>query len=200
VPALAESKSVRAHVHILMGNHVHLPMAPANDRGPARPTKGLDQRDVQRINRIYCKTGTLLKGRLRLADIEPDGDRLAVRGHSNMKSVRARLIPTAEDDPWSNYRCNAWEAADPMIAPRPLYSDLADGDEARPSGYRGRFADALPQDMLKSLRNTTNGGFVRCTRRMQQQIATMVCRRTWTGAFDRPRDASADTDQLDLPI
>jgi putative transposase len=73
-----------------------------------------------------------------------------------------------------------------------LYTDLADGHEARPSGYRGRVADALPQDMPSSRRDVTNSGFIPGSRRFQQQIAKMVGRRTWTGTSGRPRESSTD--------
>ncbi len=87
-----------------------------------------------------------------------------------------------------------------MIAPHPLYLDLADEDEVRRYRYRGLFGDAIPQDMLTALRDATNGGFVLGGQRFQQHIAMMVGRRTWPGTSGRPRTVSADTDQLDLPI
>jgi hypothetical protein len=52
-------------------------------------------------------------------------------------------------------------------------------------GYRGLFADALPQDMLTALRDATNGGFVLGSQRFHKQIAMMVGRRTWSGTSSR---------------
>ena len=198
--ALAESESVRVHAYVLMNNHVHLPMTPATDRGPDRLMKGLGQRYVQYINRTCRRTGTLFEGRFRSALVEADGYLLACQRYIELNPVRARMVPTPEDYPWSSYRCNALGIADPVIAPHPLYLDLADTDEARRSRYRGLFADAIPQDMLTALRDATNGGFVLGSRRFKQQIATMVGRRTWPGTSGRPRKAPADTDLLDQPI
>jgi putative transposase len=198
--ALAECESVRVHAYVLMTNHVHLLMTPATDRGPARLMKGLGQRYVQSINRTYHRTGTLFEGRFRSALIETDGYLLACQRYIELNPVRARLVRTPEEYLWSSYRCNALGVADPVIAPHPLYLDLADADEARRSRYRELFADAIPQDTLNALREATNGGFVLGSRRFQQQIATMIGRRTWPGTSGRPRKAPADTDQLDLPI
>ncbi len=110
------------------------------------------------------------------------------------------MVRTPEDHPWSNHRCNALGVADPVIAPHPLYLDLAGTDEARQFRYRGLFADAIPQDMLAALRDATNGGFVLDSQRFQKQIATMVGRRTWPGTSGRPRKKPADINQLGLPI
>ena len=196
--ALADSESVRVHAYVLMTNHVHLLMTPATDRGPAQLIKGLGQRYVQRINRTYRRTGTLFEGRFRSAVIESDGYLLACQRYIELNPVRARLAQTPEDYPWSSYRCNALGATDPVIAPHPLYLDLADEDEARRSRYRGLFADAIPQEMLKGLRDATNGGFVLGSQRFQKQIAAVVGRRTWPGTSGRPRKEPADADQLDL--
>jgi putative transposase len=198
--ALAERESVRVHAYVMMTNHVHLLMTPATDRGPARLMKGLGQRYVQYINRTYRRTGTLFEGRFRSALVEADGYLLACQRYIELNPVRARMVPTPEDYPWSSYRCNALGVADPVVAPHPRYLDLADADEARRSRYRGLFDDAIPQDMLTALRDATNGGFVLGSRRFQQQIATMVGRRTWPGASGRPRKAPAETDLLDLPM
>jgi hypothetical protein len=88
----------------------------------------------------------------------------------------------------------------PIVKPGCSSKGASDGDEARPSGYRGRVADALRQDMPRSIRGATNGHFVPGSRRFQQQIATMVDRRMWPGTPGQPRESSADTDQLDLAI
>jgi putative transposase len=183
-----------------MTNHVHLLMTPATDRGPAQLMKRLGQRYVQHINRTYRRTGTLFEGRFRSAVIETDGYLFACQRYIELNPVRASMVRTPEDYPWSSYRCNALGVADPVITPHPLYLDLADADEARRSKYCRFFADALPQDMLTALRDATNGGFVLGSQRFQKQIATMVGRRTWPGTSGRPRKEPAETNQLDIPI
>jgi putative transposase len=198
--ALAESESIWVHAYVLMTNHVHLLMTPATDRGPAQLMKRLGQRYVQHINRTYRRTGTLFEGRFRSAVIETDGYLFACQRYIELNPVRASMVRTPEDYPWSSYRCNALGVADPVITPHPLYLDLADADEARRSTYCRFFADALPQDMLTALRDATNGGFVLGSQRFQKQIATMVGRRTWPGTSGRPRKEPAETNQLDIPI
>jgi len=93
--------------------------------------KGLGQRAAQHINRTYRRTGTLFEGRFRSAVIETDSYLLACQRDIELNPVRAGMVRTPEDDPWSSYRCNALGAADPVIAPHPLYLDLADADPRR---------------------------------------------------------------------
>lgn len=73
------------------------------------------------------------EARFRSAVIETDSYLLACYRYIELNPVRARMMQTPEDYPWSSYRCNALGTADPVIAPHPVYLDLADGGEARRS-------------------------------------------------------------------
>jgi len=197
---LAASESVGVHAYALMTNHVHLLMTPATDLGPARVMKGVGQRYVQYVNRAYGRTGTLFEGRFRSTVIEADSHLFACHRYIELNPVRAGMVETPGDYPWSSYRGNALGAADPVIAPHQLYRALAEDDEAQRSGYRALFADEIPEGALTALRDATNGGFVLGSPRFQRQIAAMVGRRTWPGKSGRPKKAPTDANQRDLPI
>jgi putative transposase len=198
--ALAASESVGVHAYVLMTNHVHLLMTPATDRGPALLMKGMGQRYVQHINRTYRRTGTLFEGRFRSSVIEADRYLFACQRYIELNPVRARMVPTPEQYPWSSYRCNALGTADPVIAAHALYTALGDSDDARRSRYRSLFADPIPEPEMTALRDATNGGFVLGCDRFQRQIAVMVGRRTWPGKSGRPKKEPPDANQLELPI
>ncbi len=197
---LAASASVRVHAYALMTNHVHLLLTPATTRGPAMFMKGLGQRYVQYVNRAYTRTGTLFEGRFRSSVIEADSYLLACQRYIELNPVRAHMAPTPEAYPWSSYRCNALGTTDPVIAPHPLYLDLAEGDEARRSRYRNLFAEEIREGELAALRDATNGGFALGSDRFQRQIAAMVGRRTWPGKSGRPKKEAPDGNQLNLPM
>jgi putative transposase len=197
---LAEAESVRVHASVLMTNHVHLLMTPATERGPSLLMKGLGQRYVQYVNRTYHRTGTLFEGRFRSSVIEADRYLLACQRYIELNPVRARMVQAPGDYPWSSYRCNALDAADPVVFPHSIYRGLAEGDEARRTRYRSLFADEVPEADLVAIRDATNGGFSLGSDRFQRQIAAMVGRRTWPGKSGRPKKEAPDGDQLNLRI
>ena len=88
-----------------------------------------------------------------------------------------------------------------MVTPATtLHSTLGETEAARQLAYRALFADALPDAMLRAIRDATNGGFALGNERFQRQIAVMVGRRTWRGKSGSPKERPTDADQLDLPL
>ena len=63
--AVAASEGVGVHAYVLMTNHVHLLATAATLEGISNLMKKLGQRYVQRVNRIYRRTGSLWEGRFR---------------------------------------------------------------------------------------------------------------------------------------
>jgi putative transposase len=76
---------------------------------------------------------------------------------------------------------------DPVVTPHALYRELAGSDETRLAAYRRLFEDVLSAELLRRLRDCTNGGFVIGGPRFERQVAAMVGRRTWKGSPGRPR-------------
>ena len=110
------------------------------------------------------------------------------------------MIQVPGEYPWSSYRANALGHRAPVGSPHPLYTRLGETDAARQLAYRALFADALPDAMLRAIRDATNGGFALGKERFQRLIAVMVGRRSWWGKSGRPKKRPKDADQLDLPI
>jgi putative transposase len=52
--------------------------------------------------------------------IEGNSDFIACRRDIALNPVRARMVPTAEEYPWSSDRCNALGLTAPVVAAYPL--------------------------------------------------------------------------------
>lgn len=196
--AATKEEAVDVHAYVLMTNHLHLLMSPAGDKGVPAVMKRVGQRYVQRVNRTYHRTGGLFEGRFRSALIDADDYLLACQRYIELNPVRASMVGVPEDYPWSSYRANALGSTDPVITPHPLYRGLADSDAARLLAYRKLFEDALSAELLQSLRDCTNGGFVLGSTKFVRQIAAMAGRRTWKESPGRPRKQIDSGDQQEL--
>jgi putative transposase len=185
--AVAAEESVAVHAYVLMTNHIHLLMTATRDNGVAAVMKRLGQRYVQHVNRTYRRTGGLFEGRFRSSLIEADAYLLACQRYIELNPVRASMVPAPGAYPWSSYRANALGGTNPVVTPHALYRELAGSDETRLAAYRRLFEDVLSAELLRRLRDCTNGGFVIGSPRFERQVAAMVGRRTWKGSPGRPR-------------
>jgi putative transposase len=198
--AVAMEESVAVHAYVLMTNHVHLLMTADDDPGVATTMKRLGQRYVQHVNRTYRRTGGLFEGRYRSSVVEADRYLLACQRYIELNPVRASIVRTPGDYPWSSYRTNALGGADPILTPHALYRELAPSAEVRRGAYRRLFEDELSGETLQRLRECTNGGYVVGSDKFEQQIAAMVGRRTWKGSPGRPQKEDVGEEQQQLPV
>jgi len=188
--AAAEEASVAVHAYVLMTNHVHLLMTAAEDDGVSAVMKRVAQRYVQYANRTYDRTGSLFEGRFRSTLMEATPYLLACQRYIEQNPVRASVVAAPGDYPWSSYAANALGRADPLITPHALYRKLARSKAERYDAYRQLVEEALSTEMLQSLRESTNGGFVLGSAPFQRKIANIVGQRTWKESPGRPRKQS----------
>jgi len=184
---VAKEQGVAVHAYVVMTNHVHLLMTAAGEQGVPAVMKRIGQRYVQHVNRTYRRTGGWFEGRFRSSLIEADGYLLACQRYIELNPVRAAMVAGPGDYPWSSYRANALGNTDPVVTPHALFLGLAASDERRRAEYRRLFENELSAELVKSLRDCINGGFVLGSPKFERQIAAMVGRRTWKGSPGRPR-------------
>ena len=188
----SSEESVAVHAYVLMTNHVHLLMTADRNKGVSALMKRIGQRYVQRVNRVYHRTGGLFEGRFRSSLIETDPYLLACQRYIELNPVRAGMAESPGEYPWSSYHANAFGVPDPLVSPHALYRALATSDDGRQAAYRHLFERELDAALLARLRDCTNGGFVLGSTQFERQIAAMLGRRTWKGAPGRPSKAEVE--------
>jgi putative transposase len=187
------------HAYVLMTNHVHLLVTPANADALPRAMQSLGRRYVQHVNTTYDRTGTLWEGRYRAAPIHAEDYFLACCRYIELNPVRAGMVGHPRDYPWSSWLAHAQGAPDPLAIEHPLYRALGRSAAERQASYRALFRAALGDEFVTALRAATNGGWAMGDERFARAIAKAAGRRSTPLTRGRPRKTAADGKQGRLP-
>lgn len=147
------------HAYCLMTNHVHLLLTPAEADACAPMMRDLGNCYVRYFNRKYDRSGTLWEGRFRSCIVESARYLLSCYRYIELNPVRAGMVDHPSQYPWSSYAANVGARADPVVTPHGEYLALAGDAAARRAAYRGLFEQGMPDDLLRSIREATNGGY-----------------------------------------
>ena len=144
------------HAYVLMTNHVHLLLSPAEERSPSMLMQRLGQRYVQYFNRRHGRTGTLWEGRFRSCLILDDYYFLTCQRYIELNPVRANIVKAPERYPWSSYRTNALGENSLLVTPHLVYEALHSDTSARCTAYRQLCAEAISDQLLSKIRQAGN--------------------------------------------
>jgi putative transposase len=144
------------HAYVLMTNHVHLLLSPGDADGPSSLMQRLGQRYVQYFNRRHGRTGTLWEGRFRSCPVLDARYLMICYRYVELNPVRAGMVDTPADYPWSSYKANALGNESLLVKPHAVYRSMGNDDPARQAAYRCLFNHGLPNDMLEEVRYASN--------------------------------------------
>lgn len=94
------------HAYCLMSNHYHLLV----ETGEATLSKGMRQLNgvyTQRFNRRHHRVGHVFQGRYKAILVDKDSYLLELARYIVLNPVRAAMVRSAHDWPWSSYRTTA---------------------------------------------------------------------------------------------
>lgn len=174
------------HAYVLMTNHVHLLVTPAQETSAALMMKHLGQRYVQYINRTYRRSGTLWEGRFKSCLAQDEAYVLMCYRYIELNPVRAGMVPGPGAYRWSSYRANGLGKDDPLVRPHTQYLQLGHSPEERMAAYQALFSAHLDPEQITSIRQATNGNYVLGDRRFQLDVEQMLKRRATPGKSGRP--------------
>jgi len=194
----AERYGLAVHAYVLMTNHVHLLATPAEPRSLPATMQSLGRRYVRHVNAGRRRTGTLWEGRYRAAPIDSEAYFLACCRYIELNPVRAGMVPSPRNYPWSSYGAHALGKEDPLVSGHELYDRLGRSAEARRNAYRTLFRDALDCDFLDDLRRATNGGWALGSEAFRRKIAKIAGRRAAPLPLGRPPKGKPERRQSSL--
>ena len=100
------------HAYCQMGNHYHI-LIETPDGNLSKGMRQLNGVYTQRFNRIHHRVGHVFQGRYKAILVQKDAYLLELSRYIVLNPVRAHMVRSARDWPWSNYRATAGMTAAP---------------------------------------------------------------------------------------
>lgn len=185
--ACAARYLVAIHAYVLMTNHIHLLVTPAEQGGVSRMMQLLGSTYVANINANYQRTGSLWEGRYKSSLVDSDQYCLACYRYIELNPVRAGMCRLPQNYPWSSYGVNAENNFNPGIEPHPQWRALGETDLERCTNYRLLVEEGLDQSSLEKIRYGVRKGIPIGTDHFKSQIENALKRRIGDGRRGRPR-------------
>lgn len=100
------------HAYCLMGNHYHL-VVETRDDTLAKGMRQLNGLYTQRFNREHGRVGHVFQGRYKAILVQKDSYLLELARYVVLNPVRAGMVRSAKEWPWSSYRAMVGQAPVP---------------------------------------------------------------------------------------
>ena len=183
----AQQFKVALHAYVLMNNHVHLLASPSDLTGLARMMQWIGRYYVPYFNRKYDRSGTLWQGRYKAAVIDAERYFLVCSRYIELNPVRAGIVGTAAEYPWSSYRHHVGATRDPLITEHSLYWSLGNTPFAREAAYQSLIDQTLSVRDVTDLTDATLKGWAIGSDMFKTALQKDTRRRVRPGKAGRPR-------------
>jgi REP element-mobilizing transposase RayT len=141
--ATCERFNWTCHAYCLMTNHYHL-LVETPDANLSKGMRQLNGVYTQRVNRTHGRVGHLFQGRFKGIIVQREAYLLELARYVVLNPVRAGMVRTPEDWPWSSYRATVGEVpAPPYLQTDWLLRAFAGDRETAVAGYRRFVADGI---------------------------------------------------------
>ena len=153
----AQQFDVAIHAYVLMSNHFHLLATPQTVDGLPKMMQAVGRTYVRYFNRVQQRTGTLWEGRYKSTVIQTDRYLMACMAYIDLNPVRAGLVSTPQDYPWSSHLHYLGLRADRLITPHALVWELGNTPFAREAAYAEMVRSGLNSVQQAALRGWALG-------------------------------------------
>ncbi|RJG12371.1 transposase [Pseudomonas cavernicola] len=161
---------VELHAYVLMTNHVHLLMTPADTEGISRVMQNVGRLYVLNINRTHRHTGTLWEGRHKASLVNAAENLLTCYRYIELNPLRAGMVAAPEEYPWSSYGWHAWGMPNGVVADHLLYQQLGEDASQRQQAYRQLFTEHLEASALHVMREALTHNYPLGNERFRESV------------------------------
>jgi putative transposase len=152
----AEARGCALHAYVLMTNHVHLLVTPAEEGAVGAMMQDVGRRYVRIINNIHGRTGSLWEGRFKSSLIDSERYLLVCHRYIEANPVRAGIVRFAGDYAWSSHRHFAGGRTDRAITEHALYTALGAHASERQAAFAALSGEPLTERVLEAIRTAIN--------------------------------------------
>jgi putative transposase len=192
-------ENCRVHAYVLMTNHVHLLATPAAVGGIGRMMQALGRRYVRYFNDRHHRTGTLWEGRYKACLVDTEGYLLGCHRYIELNPVRACMVATPGDYPWSSFRTNALGKSDPLVRPHASYLALDRRPDVRCRMYRNWVMQAVDSAETDAIRRHLQRQHAYGSNCFRAAIEAQLGRRAGPAKIGRPRKQSLSSESATDP-
>lgn len=159
------------HAYCLMSNHYHL-LIETQSSSLSKGMKYLNGTYTQAFNRRYRRVGHLFQGRYKGILVEKDSYLLELSRYIVLNPVRARMVRSAKDWPWSSYRATAGQVnAHPLLTTDCILSNFGKRKKEAQEKYKDFVQEGKGQPSpWESLKNQIYLGSDEFVDEMQSKI------------------------------
>jgi putative transposase len=182
----AKAQGVEVHAYVLMSNHLHLLLTPANDKALPLMMQAVGRAYVLYFNKRHGRTGTLWEGRYRSALIQTDRYLLACMAYIDLNPVRAGMVAQAADYPWSSHAHYTGGRQDAWLTPHALYWGLGNTPFARELAYAEIVQAGVDASQQQALTSSTLSGWALGEDHFVHQVQQLTPRRVRPTPAGRP--------------
>jgi len=160
------------HAYCLMGNHYHL-LVETPDANLAGGMRQLNGVYTQRFNRMHERVGHVFQGRYKAIVVQKESYLLELARYIVLNPVRAGMVRSARDWPWSSYRATAGQGEQPTwLMTDWLLSAFAKRRSAAMAQYKVFVAEGRDQPAVwEQLRNQIYLGNEAFVEKMQAALS-----------------------------
>ena len=176
---LKQEFDVQVFSYCLMTNHVHLLLyADNNPSNISKLMKALSARMTRYRNKLEKRTGTLWESRYKSSPVQTEQYLLACCRYIELNPVRAFMVPTPKDYPWSSY-CQRVDPEDynQWIDLDPMYLNLGNNSKSRIQSYKEFVSQAVASNEIQFFRETLQRGQLTGNNRFVREVEQITGQR-----------------------
>jgi len=183
----------RIYAYVLMTNHFHLLVEPAEVGDLGRFMQSVGRRYVRYINETYGRSGTLWEGRFKSAAVSRDEYLIACSRYIELNPVRAGVVAHPKEYRWSSYQRRALGVWDRLLEDDVWYAGLGTIESERQEKYRQWIDAQIQEKEWEEIRQATQRGRLIGRETFQKQVEAMTGRRLIGEARGRPKKTARTT-------
>ena len=178
LPLACERLPMRLCAYCLMPNHFHMVLWPRHDGDLSRWMQWLLTAHVRRHHRRHRGSGHVWQGRFKAFPIQQDPHLLTVLRYVERNPLRARLVRSADNWPWSSLK-------DYLARPRPSW--LHEGPVDRPRRWLEEVNRPQSEEVVQALRRSIHRGAPFGTESWNKRTAQRLGLEASLNPLGRPR-------------